>query len=141
MAFDGFIPAADTGAVTGSARQRRGRLACLSGRMAEDAVAARYEAAGCAVLESRWRGQAGEIDLIIRDGEDIVFVEVKKSATHAAASLRLDRRQMDRICVAALEYADRIDGGRPVPMRFDAALVDEIGRIDVIQNAFGMNWA
>ncbi len=91
------------------------------------------------MLQARWRGQAGEIDLIVRDGADIVFVEVKKSSTHALAAHRLDRRQMDRICLAALEYAEGIDGGRPIGMRFDAALVDDLGRIDIIRNAFGMN--
>ncbi|MFV0302940.1 MAG: YraN family protein [Paracoccus sp. (in: a-proteobacteria)] len=124
---------------SGDARQRRGRLACLSGRMAEETVAARYEARGCRLLESRWRGRAGEIDLILRDGDDLVFVEVKCSTSHALAAQRLDRRQMDRICLSALDYADRASGGRPVTMRFDVALVDELGRIDVIPNAFGMN--
>ncbi|WP_299845141.1 YraN family protein [uncultured Paracoccus sp.] len=121
------------------ARQSRGRIACLSGRMAEDGVALHYEAAGYALLERRWRGPAGEIDLIFRDSEGLIFVEVKKSSSHDLAAQRLDRRQMDRICLSALDYAGRVDGGRPVAMRFDAALVDEIGRIDVIENAFGMN--
>lgn len=120
-------------------RQKRGRIACLSGRMAEDGVALRYEAAGCELLERRWRGPAGEIDLIFRDRDELVFVEVKKSSSHDLAAQRLDRRQMDRICLSALDYAGRVDAGRPVAMRFDAALVDEIGRIDVIENAFGMN--
>ncbi|AUH32421.1 YraN family protein [Paracoccus tegillarcae] len=107
--------------------------------MAEHSVAARYELQGCSLLESRWRGLAGEIDLIFRDGDEIVFVEVKKSTSHAQASYRLGRQQMDRICLAALEFADGIDGGRAVPMRFDAALVDGLGRVDIIHNAFGMN--
>lgn len=124
---------------TGGLRQQRGRLACLAGRLAEEAVAARYEMAGCDVLETRWRGPAGEIDLIVQDGDELVFVEVKKSTSHDLAAQRLDRRQMDRICLSALDYAGRVAGGRPVAMRFDAALVDELGRIDVIQNAFGMS--
>lgn len=125
--------------IDGGLRRQRGRLACRSGRMAEEAVALRYEARGCDLLESRWRGPAGEIDLIVRDGDELVFVEVKKSATHDLAALRLDRRQMDRICLSALDYAGRLEGGRPLAMRFDAALVDDLGRIDVIENAFGMN--
>lgn len=128
-----------SGEVKSATRRRRGQVANLAGRLAEDSVAARYEAEGCKVLQARWRGQAGEIDLIVRDGAEIVFVEVKKSSTHALAAHRLDRRQMDRICLAALEYAEGIDRGRPIGMRFDAALVDDLGRIDIIRNAFGMN--
>lgn len=128
-----------TKAPAASCRSGRGRVAQLAGQLAEDSVAARYRALGCDLLASRWRGQAGEIDLIFRDGDEIIFVEVKKSSSHALASHRLNRRQMDRICLAGLEFADGIDGGRPLPMRFDAALVDAVGRVDIIQNAFGMN--
>lgn len=128
-----------TTAAAASVRQRRGRMAQLAGCLAENSVAARYQGLGCDLLASRWRGQAGEIDLIFRDGDEIIFVEVKKSSSHALASHRLNRRQMDRICLAGLEFADELDGGQPLPMRFDAALVDAMGRIDIIQNAFGMN--
>lgn len=122
-----------------SARRRRGQMACLSGRMAEETVIRSYQQAGCALLKQRWRGMAGEIDLILRDGEDLVFVEVKKSSTHALAAQRLQRRQMDRICMSALQFADEIGGGMPMNMRFDAALVDDMGRVELVKNAFGMH--
>lgn len=134
MMFDqGFAPE-----IVGQARRRRGRLADLSGRMAENSVTLKYQDGGAELLASRWRGLAGEIDLILREGDCLVFVEVKKSSSHAMAAQRLDRRQMDRICLAALEYVDRHGNGLS-EMRFDAALVDDMGRIDVIPNAFGMN--
>lgn len=117
-----------------SARACRGAVAWASGRAAEDSVARRYEMAGCAILERRWRGAAGEIDLIVRDGRTIVFVEVKQAASIAAAAERLGRRQMDRICLAACEFC-----GMDAEMRFDAALVDRDGRIEVLENAFGQN--
>ncbi|MDO5631954.1 MAG: YraN family protein [Paracoccus sp. (in: a-proteobacteria)] len=120
-------------------RSRRGALACLSGAMAEDNVATRYQAAGAEILARRWRGRAGEIDLIVQQGDCVIFVEVKKSRTHELAALRLDRRQMDRICGAALEYCGTLSSGSLTEMRFDVALVDDSGRIDVIENAFGEN--
>lgn len=41
-------------------------------------VAARYLAErGLEVLERNWRGPSGEVDIVARDGADIVFVEVK----------------------------------------------------------------
>ena len=89
------------------------------------------------ILQQRYRGRAGEIDLVVRDADELVFVEVKKSKTHAQAAQRLSRRQMDRICRVALEYVGSEPMGLLTPMRFDVALVDQYGTIDVIENAFG----
>ncbi|TGN67126.1 hypothetical protein E4L95_06030 [Paracoccus liaowanqingii] len=118
------------------ARQRRGRRAALSGLLAEDNVLRLYQRRGARLLASRWRGRAGEIDMILQEGEDLVFVEVKSSATHAAAAERLLPAQMRRITQAACEYCD-VHGLGLVSMRFDAALVDALGRVDLIENAFG----
>lgn len=121
-------------AAVDSARSRKGALAYRSGQAAEDQVVRRYQMAGCDILARRWRGAAGEIDLIVRDGDTIVFVEVKKAATLTEAAERLGRRQMDRICLAACEYC-----GLSCEMRFDAALVDNLGRVELLENAFGAN--
>lgn len=118
----------------GQARDRalRGAVAWAAGMHAECNVARHYEMAGYAILERRWRGTAGEIDLIARDGETIIFVEVKQAPSCAMAAERLTRRQMRRICLAACEFC-----GMDCDMRFDAALVDRHGQIEVIENAFG----
>jgi putative endonuclease len=123
--------------VVSRARRDRGRLAALSGAMAEDSVHRQYLKNGAVLRASRWRGKAGEIDLIFQDGDDLVFVEVKKAATHAIAGERLRPAQMARICRAACEYCDVFGLGSAVPMRFDAALVDQSGRVELIENAFG----
>ena len=120
-----------------SRRMRTGQQAWHSGRTAEDQAARCYERAGCDILARRWRGAAGEIDLIARDGGTIVFVEVKASATHARAAEALGRRQMDRICLAASEYCGTLPDGLATEMRFDAALVDALGRVEILRNAFG----
>lgn len=49
-------------------RAGRGRMADLSGRMAEEAVLRLYLQRGAQVLATRWRGQGAEIDLIVQDG-------------------------------------------------------------------------
>ena len=119
------------------ARRQRGAIACRSGQMAEDQVAARYAAAGWRILARRWRAAGAEIDLIAARGDCTVFIEVKRAATHEAAAQRLDRWQMDRICRAAATFAADLPAGLDSEMRFDLALVDGFGRIDVIENAFG----
>jgi len=118
-------------------RARQGQRAYTSGRMAEDQTASRYAMAGCDILARRWRGASGEIDLVVREGETIVFVEVKASVSHAAATVHLTRRQLDRICHAAGEYCGALDSGLMTDMRFDVALVDSQGRVEIIANAFG----
>ncbi|HRO14458.1 MAG TPA: YraN family protein [Paracoccus sp. (in: a-proteobacteria)] len=117
-------------------RVARGLAAHASGHRAEDLVAARYRAEGCELLERCWRSPAGEIDLILRDGGTLVFVEVKRAATREAAAQRIRRPQMDRIGRAALIYCETLPGGSLTEMRFDAALVDEAGGIDILRGSF-----
>ncbi|KAF0675339.1 putative endonuclease [Profundibacterium mesophilum KAUST100406-0324] len=106
-------------------------------------VAALYEARGCRVLARRWRGRGGEIDLILSErekGEDadcgLIFVEVKKAPSFARAAERIGPAQIARILAAAQEYAGRQPRGLGTPMRFDAALVDAAGRIEIRAGAF-----
>lgn len=122
-----------------SERQWRGAVAFARGRMGEETVIATYADLGYRLLAQRWRGRAGEIDLIFRGVDGIVFVEVKAASTHDVAAMRLSRRQMDRICLSACEFIADLPGGQLTEMRFDAALVDDLGRVEILQAAFGMN--
>ena len=66
------------GAYTGEVTDERRSI----GRAAEDAAAAWLAGAGFAVLERNVRFAEGEIDLVCRDGDAIVFVEVKCRRAH-----------------------------------------------------------
>ena len=66
------------GAYTGRVADERRSI----GRAAEDAAAAWLARAGFAVLERNVRFSEGEIDLVCRDGDAIVFVEVKCRRAH-----------------------------------------------------------
>ncbi|KPP84207.1 MAG: putative endonuclease [Rhodobacteraceae bacterium HLUCCA08] len=116
---------------------QRGRTADAAGRAAESIVAADYDRRGRPVIGQRWRGLSGEIDLIARDGDGIVFIEVKKARDHARAAAALSARQMRRLCGAAAEFLETQPKGQLTEARFDVALVDGTGRIDIIENAFG----
>ena len=107
-----------------------------AGRAAETAVAHHYRAQGRIIAAERWRGRGGEIDLIAREGGKVIFIEVKHSATHAAAAERLSARQMARIHDAASEFLAGEPMGQLTEAQFDVALVDGTGRIAVIENAF-----
>ena len=107
-----------------------------AGFAAEDIVASDYARRGHRIAARRWRGSGGEIDLVMRDGAQVVFVEVKTSRSFARAATHLTRRQMDRICASASEFVAGEPGGQLTDMRFDLALVDGRGACRVIENAF-----
>ena len=117
--------------------KHRGQQAYLSGAAAEDQVAKHYEQQGYSVATRRWRGDAGEIDLIFRQAAALVFVEVKKSKTSARAAARITQAQIERIYASAGQFLDNEPAGQLTESRFDVALVDEAGRIEIIENAFG----
>jgi putative endonuclease len=117
-----------------AARAHRGRLNYQAGLAAEAAVARRYEAAGWRVLDRRWRGRAGEVDLIMTGAEGLLFIEVKSARTHREAWESLDRAQFDRIVATADEYAADFLGTPFADRRLDLALCDRQGRIDVLEH-------
>ena len=96
----------------------------------------RYRRRGYQVAARRWRGPGGEIDLILRDGARLTFVEVKAAETHALAAERLSARQAGRIAASAGAFVAGEPGGQDTEMTFEVALVDGIGRIEIVENAF-----
>ena len=110
----------------------------FSGLHAEDQVARIYVSRGAKELERRWRGKSGEVDLIFCLGDEVVFVEVKTSKTHDRAAARLTQRQLARVCNAAAEYLDGMPKGGLTPMRVDAALVDQLGQTEILENVLLM---
>lgn len=107
------------------------------GLAAERSVAANYIGRGHRLVSHRWRGAGGEIDLVLeRDGE-IVFVEVKASKTFERAAESLGARQIRRLLQSAADYLGRCPKGALTPARFDVALVDGQGHLNLLENALG----
>jgi len=113
-----------------------GAVSFHAGRCAEQAVARHYQARGRAIAAERWRCAHGEIDLIARDGAEVIFIEVKHSRSHAEAALHLTPRQMGRIVNAASVFLGGEPAGQATAVRFDVALVDGMGRIEILEDAF-----
>ena len=130
MPFD-FVP--EPIARTKSAR---GKTNYLAGLAAEAAVARRYEDRGIPICARRWRGLTGEIDLIGRSGDEVIFVEVKQSRTHDLAASHISQAQIARIFVTVDEFLAGEPKGLLTDVRIDLALVDGQGRIEVVENAF-----
>lgn len=107
------------------------------GAAAEGLAANHLRQHGLSILERNFRCRFGEIDLIARDGEAIVFVEVRMRGRSdfggAAESITAAKRE--RLRKAARHYLAR---ERRLPRcRFDAVLVSADGKIEWIRDAFG----
>lgn len=118
-------------------RQHRGRTSFHAGIAAELQIAQDYERRGFSIARRRWRGAGGEIDLIVRNGTGFIFVEVKQSGSFARAAESLSARQMQRIYASAEEFLGTEPLGCLTEVRFDVALVDGVGDLQIIENAFG----
>lgn len=92
---------------------------------------------GMRIIEKNFRSRQGEIDLIGRHGDFLVFVEVKYRSSDKKGSAvdAVDCRKQRRICRTAdyYRYIRGIDGDTPV--RYDVVAIQE-GRMLWIQNAF-----
>ncbi|MFA3917111.1 YraN family protein [Ruegeria hyattellae] len=120
-----------------SDRVWRGYLNHRTGEAAEDRIASAYGDQGFTIIHRRWRGAAGEIDLILRGPGGLIFAEVKQSRDFAQAAASLGARQMQRIYSAAEEFLANEPAGQNSEARFDVALVDGLGGFQIIENAFG----
>ncbi len=113
-----------------------GLVSYHAGLCAEDRVAADYERRGFRIVGRRWRGSGGEIDLVARGAEGLVFIEVKAARSLDQAAHRVGRRQVERIHATATEYFAAEPDGQNTGMRFDVALMDRSGTIRIVENAF-----
>jgi len=96
------------------------------GRRGEEAAGRHLQSLGYRILERRYRTRAGEIDFIARDGDAVVFIEVKTrtSLRCGRPAEAVDRRKRARISRAASLYLARLGGG-DVACRFDVVEVME----------------
>lgn len=80
---------------------------------------------GMRVLERNFRCRGGEIDVIARDGESVVFVEVKERGgrSHGAAIEAITPLKRHRLLRAARVYA-ATHGISDSPLRFDVVAID-----------------
>jgi putative endonuclease len=100
------------------------QVAFRLGISAESRAAAYLIAKGFRILARRWRSPAGEIDIIARRRQLLIFVEVKARETLDDAAWSVTDRQKARIAAAAEAYLARLGHDHGFEdMRFDAVLV------------------
>ena len=111
-------------------------------KIGESLALKHLKARGCEILAQNYRIRRGEIDLIARDGEFIVFVEVKTRRSlrfglpQAAVTLQ-KQRQISKVALAYLQAQNLLDA----PCRFDVIAIHlspqlELLRLEQIESAF-----
>jgi len=90
------------------------------GELGEQAAKRRLKRLGLKFLTANFRTERGEIDLVFRDADCLVFVEVKTRSSEdwmrPAAAVNAERRR--RLTRAALDYLHLLKNP-PVKVRFD----------------------
>lgn len=110
------------------------------GKKGEELAIERLRALKYRVLERNFKCPLGEIDIIARDKNMLVFIEVKTRATRdfggpAAAVHERKQRQLSKVALLYLNQKKLFN----IPARFDVVAVELLPpapRIEVIQNAF-----
>lgn len=94
------------------------------GLAAEEAAARFLESKGLAIVARNYRTRFGEVDLVAREGDTLVFVEVRlrKWRAFGGAAASVDARKQLRLVAAARHYLARL-GSEPA-CRFDVVTWD-----------------
>jgi putative endonuclease len=116
------------------------------GERGEDHACRYLRRHGYKILVRRFKSRAGEIDVICRQGEWLVFVEVKtrKSDQYGAPSEAVAREKQKHMSKVALDYLRLLDNPQ-IRWRFDIVevILQEGTRkpedIRLIQNAFDLS--
>jgi len=99
------------------------QIAFRTGLSAESRAAAWLVAKGFRILARRWKSPVGEIDIVARRRNLLVFVEVKARETLDDAAWSVTARQRARIVAAAEAWLAHNADARIRDIRFDAVLV------------------
>jgi len=110
------------------------------GRQAEDLARRHLGRNGLKFLQSNYRCPFGEIDLVMLDGDTIVFVEVRyrARADFGAPAETVDARKQGRLRATAAHFLQRERWASKKPCRFDIVAVTGAGTDSLrwLQNAF-----
>ena len=110
------------------------------GKKGEDIACKFLKKNGYQIMERNYRNKAGEIDIIARDKDDIVFVEIKTklSKDFAQPELSVNPSKQRKIVKTALTYL-MVKGIKKTGCRFDVIGITgekEQRKIELIKNAF-----
>lgn len=96
----------------------------LLGTRGEDYAVAHLVRRGYSILERNWRYAHKEVDIIAKEGEYLVFLEVKtrRREEYLDPLCVFSKKQQKNIIECAYQYIDLVDQGE-CPVRFDLLCV------------------
>jgi putative endonuclease len=112
----------------------------ITGKVGEQIAVSFLKKNGYKILEKNFRCRLGEIDIVAREGKNLVFIEVKtrKSNELGYPEEAVDLRKQRKIVAVALSYLQEKNISDK-DIRFDVVAVlmtDSRPEIRLIQNAF-----
>ncbi|MEJ2552669.1 MAG: YraN family protein [Gammaproteobacteria bacterium] len=112
------------------------------GKAAEDQACRFLRARGLEFVARNYRCRHGEIDLIMRHGRDLVFVEVRYRGNRrfAGGAETVDRRKQSKLTATAMHYLQSHPDAAARPARIDVVAIDTASgenHLQWIRNAFG----
>lgn len=114
----------------------------IEGRKAETHVARWLKLRGWKILAERFKVAEGEVDIIARRKNIIIFVEVKQRARLPVIEDLVSQTNISRIMAAAEIWVERNfeSLGTDFEIRFDLAMIEgrvkPLSRVQYIENAF-----
>ncbi|MGV6806688.1 MAG: YraN family protein [bacterium] len=117
----------------------------ISGREAEILACKHLKQAGLKLVTRNFTTRVGEIDIIARDGDTLVFVEVRfrKHLAYGSAAETIDHGKQRKITKAATQYLQKCGLWDKIPCRFDTVCIinsaeHRTPEIQWLRNAFGI---
>lgn len=106
------------------------------GQIAEDEACKFLQQHGLKLVEKNYRCRTGEIDLIMQDKEELVFVEVRyrTKSDYGSALDSVDQNKIQKVISAASHYVSKHQPD--LPMRFDVIGFDASYKPKWVTNAF-----
>jgi putative endonuclease len=112
------------------------------GKKGEELAAAHLQALHYKILERNYRCAAGEIDIIAKDRNTLVFIEVKTRSNRgfgvpAEGVHARKQRQLSKVALTYLNQKKLIN----IPARFDVVAVEMLSgrrQVEVIRDAFDL---
>jgi putative endonuclease len=110
------------------------------GKLGEDLARERLKDLGYRILKTNYRCSLGEVDVVARDGDVLVFIEIKTRKNESLGQIKeaVNRRKQSKLSKVALAYlkSNNLWGSKA---RFDVVsirLIDGKKEIEIIKNAF-----
>ncbi len=114
------------------------------GKTVESIAARQLKKKGYEILAQNYRNHLGEIDIIAKDGDTLVFIEVKarKSDRFGNAKHAVTLKKQKKIAMVALSYLKEVKQ-TDARARFDVVALNthkNDGNMEIIKNAFALTY-